>query len=75
MDLYKNLSRTSGVAKYQIAPEAITVEFNDGAMYEYDYRSAGDRNVEEMKRLAVRGLGLNSFINLYVKKGYARKIR
>lgn len=31
----------------------------------------GMGNVEDMKKLAINGLGLNTFINQYVRKRYA----
>lgn len=40
----------------------------------YTYTSAGSHNIEEMKELATRGEGLNSFINRHVRKKYASKI-
>lgn len=75
MDRYKNLSGDSGVQAYEIGHDSITVEFNDGAVYLYTNGSAGAQNIEEMKRLAIAGRGLNGFINKYVRKNYARKLR
>lgn len=70
---YKNLSGQSNVAKYEIAEDFIVVEFKttnkDGCkIYKYSYISAGQVNAEKMKKLAIEGKGLNSFINNYVKK-------
>jgi hypothetical protein len=49
------------------------VEFADTeSVYRYSYESAGRENVEEMKRLAVQGHGLNSFINRRVKYLYEK---
>lgn len=36
------------------------------------YESAGRENVEEMKRLAAQGYGLNSFINRRIKYLYEK---
>ena len=41
-------------------------------MYTYSYKSAGVENVEQMKKLARQGYGLNSFINKNVKYDYER---
>ena len=67
MERYKNLGGNSGVAEYETKEDAITVKFKDGAQYLYNYASAGKDNIEEMKRLAIIGKGLNSYINRYVK--------
>ena len=45
----------------------------DGAVYLYTYSSAGTHHIERMKALAMRGDGLNAYINEHVRKAYARK--
>ncbi|MDD5135058.1 MAG: hypothetical protein PHP01_06590 [Phycisphaerae bacterium] len=75
MERYKNINGDSGVANYESGSDYIRVRFNDGSVYLYTYGSAGSNNIEEMKKLAVAGTGLNSFINKYVKKRYAKKER
>lgn len=75
MEYYQNLSGKSGVAKYEIGFDSIIVQFSDGAQYLYNYRSAGKRNIDHMKVLAIEGIGLNSFISKEVKYLYAKKIR
>ena len=70
---YKNLSGSSGVSAYETGSDSIAVQFNDGGLYLYNYRSAGNQNIETMKTLAAKGLGLNSYINTHVRKLYARK--
>ena len=75
MERYKNLGGTSGIAKYLIEQESITVQFIDGSIYMYNYQSAGSSNIEVMKKLAEKGQGLNSFINRIVRKKYEKKIR
>jgi len=74
MQRYRNLGGNSGVSAYDIDADRITVRFDDGAIYLYTYASAGSMNVEQMKQLAVRGMGLNSFINRTVRKRYAAKV-
>lgn len=74
MERYKNLSGISGVFEYGIEQDAIVVRFTDGSQYKYNYASAGESNIEHMKILAIKGLGLNSFINTYVKYKYAYKM-
>lgn len=75
MERYLNLGGDSGVIAYELGDDSITVEFSDGSVYLYTYQSAGSHNIEEMKALAVAGGGLNSFINKYVRKTYASKLR
>ena len=55
---------------YNIGPDFIQVMFANGQTYNYTYESAGEDNVEEMKRLAELGSGLNSYILAYVKEDY-----
>ncbi len=74
METYQNISRSSGVRAYEIGSDLIKVRFNDGGTYIYNYSSAGAQSVETMKGLAISGLGLNSYINTYVRKSYAYKL-
>lgn len=73
MERYRNLGGDSNVAAYELGDDFIRVRFNDGATYVYTYASAGRANVERAKRLAEGGVGLNSFINLHIRKKYAAK--
>ncbi|BAW02936.1 uncharacterized protein TTMY_2576 (plasmid) [Thermus thermophilus] len=73
MKPYANLSGKSGVVAYEEGPDWICVKFSDGSSYLYTYRSAGSHHVEEMKRLARQGQGLNAYINRFVRKLYASK--
>ena len=75
MQLYKNLGGNSGVSAYAISDDSITVQFNDGGTYLYNYNKPGAQSVERMKQLAISGRGLNSFISTSVKKNYASKLR
>lgn len=75
MERYRDIDGDSGVAGYETGPDFIRVQFTTGAVYLYTYASAGAQNIEQMKRLAVAGDGLNSFINRHVRKLYARKER
>lgn len=72
---YKNLGGNSNVARYALDYDNIIVEFKDGAKYLYTYTSTTTAGVEHMKRLALRGVGLNSYISRVVKKRFARKWR
>ena len=75
MERYRNRGGDSGIVAYEKGPDSITVKFSDGSVYLYTNQSAGSANIEHMKRLSITGEGLNSFINRWVKKGYARKLR
>lgn len=75
MERYANLGGNSGVVGYEIGNDFIRVQFSDGSIYLYTYASAGADNIEQMKRLARNGRGLNTFISKNVYKRYARKER
>lgn len=75
MQPYLNASGQSGVRGYAIGSNYIDVYFSTGALYRYTYASAGSTAIENMKRLAVAGSGLNSYINRYVKSNYAARLR
>ena len=74
MERYKNLGGDSNVVAYEIGNDYIKVKFADGCIYLYNYFSTKSQNIEEMKKLARIGEGLNEFINRYVKKQYASKM-
>ena len=40
--------------------------------YTYSYRSAGSHHVEKMKKLAINGIGLNSYILTIVKYDFEK---
>ena len=75
MKPYLNLHGDSGVTAYDTEDDSITVEFKDGGMYKYTYESACPDQVEEMKKLAHEGAGLNSYINKYTRDLYEEKVR
>ncbi len=75
MERYKNIGHDSGLAAYEVGDDFIKVEFDDRSLYLYTYGSAGRPNIEEMKKVAVSGRGLNCFINKNVRKDYASKLR
>ena len=71
MERYRNSSGSSGVSAYEIGSDYILVKFSGTARtYRYSYRKAGQNHVENMKRLAQSGSGLNSYINIHVKNLY-----
>lgn len=75
MEVYKDIDNDSGVASFKIDNDSIIVKFKESNKfghntYKYSCRKAGISNVEQMKRLAVLGDGLNAFINQNVRKDY-----
>ena len=75
MERYRNLGGNSNVRAYELEPDGIKVQFNDGSVYLYNPSSAGSNAIAALKRLAVAGRGLNSYINKNAKHGYAGKLR
>ena len=75
MNCYINRTGESGIKAFKIGVDFIDVLFKDGWIYTYDYNSAGSAKIEKMKELALRGMGLNSFINLYARKLFSLKRR
>lgn len=73
MQQYKDIDHDSGVISYDIGDTYIRVWFSGTARsYTYSYSSAGIGHVEEMKKLAIAGEGLNAYINKFVKFKYER---
>lgn len=72
MERYKNSSGKSGVSGYEIGADYIKVAFTGNSRtYSYSYNGkAGKTHVENMKKFAASGSGLNSYINKYTKKLY-----
>ena len=71
MERYRNTGRDSGVSAYEIGADYIGVKFSSTSRtYTYSYRRAGSGHVEQMKRLAQGGRGLNSYINRFTKHLY-----
>jgi len=71
MERYRNSGGDSGVSAYEIGSDYILVKFSGTARtYRYSYRKAGQNHVENLKRLAQNGSGLNSYINQFVKFKY-----
>lgn len=74
MDLYGNRSGNSSVIAFEIEEDSITVQFKGGGTYLYNYALTGATHVEQMKALALDGMGLGGYINRNVRKAYAAKI-
>jgi hypothetical protein len=74
MQRYRNLSGNSGVVEFKIQPGFVIVRFDRGDLYVYMSERVGGHHVEEMKRLAVAGKGLSTYITQHrdVWNGYVR---
>ena len=71
MERYGNRGGDSGVSAYEIGLDFIKVKFSGNTKtYTYSYQRAGSAHVENMKRLAKSGSGLNAYINKHVKNLY-----
>ena len=75
MTRYLNLGGNSNVKNFEIGETHIDVQFGDGSIYRYSYLSAGKMHIEQMKLLAQKGMGLNSYINTKCSKLYESKFR
>jgi hypothetical protein len=64
----------SGVTRYAIGPDFIIIEFKSGDTYRYDSTIPGRAAVATMKKLAVAGHGLATFISREVGANYAEKL-
>jgi len=74
MEAYKNLNGNSGIESYEIGSDEITIRLTDGEIYVYTNQSAGNDNIEQMKKLALAGSGLHTFMNDEVKYLYRSKL-
>ncbi len=72
MTLYKNWGGNSNIYAFSIGTDYIDVQFNGGKVYRYSYCSAGKAKVDQMKRLAMQGQGLNSYIMRNARDDYER---
>ncbi len=64
MNNYRDWDNDSGVTSYEIGDDYIIVQFKSGRdrYYKYTHASAGSMDIEEMKKLASAGDGLNEYI-------------
>jgi len=73
MQKYADINNDSGVDSFEINDTSIIVWFKDNSRsYTYSYGVAGSNHVENMKKLAIAGDGLNSYIHHNVKFKYDR---
>lgn len=71
MQKYDNKSGDSGIKAFEIGEDFILVEFvGRKEPYKYSYDMPGNFHVEQMKKLALSGKGLASYISKYVRDNY-----
>jgi len=75
MQEYKGAKRNTGVVAYRIGEDHIAIQFRDGSLYLYTYHSAGKAAIDDMKKLAKKGVGLTTYINQHVKDNYETMIK
>ena len=74
MTPYANLDGGSSIVSYELETDGIWVYFETAA-YLWNYSKPGQEHVEAMKKLAVAGSGLNSYImRPDIQRRYAKKI-
>ena len=67
MPTYRGAQGDTGVRAYHLLDDAIEIEFKDGGVYRYSAKRPGPELVAEMRRLAMLGKGLSTFINQHVR--------
>ena len=74
MQKYRDIDHDSGVDEFEILPTAILIKFEKTkTVYTYSYTKPGQQHVENMKKLALSGEGLNAYINENVYKKFESK--
>ena len=67
---YGNGNGNSGIIGYEISNDSIDIQFANGSIYTYSEANIGELNFLNMQVLAMRGSGLNAFINKHVRGKY-----
>lgn len=75
MQPYRDVDGDSGAVAYEMGADFMRVQFHDGSVYLYTTAVPGAQTLEQMKRLAQAGDGLNAYINKHVGRRYARRER
>jgi hypothetical protein len=69
----QNLTGDSGVTDYELGADSIRVRFRGGSTYLYSSIRPGQHHVDQMKRRAIAGRGLGTYISQHVREQYERK--
>ncbi|MEF2232175.1 MAG: hypothetical protein V3571_14680 [Pseudodesulfovibrio sp.] len=75
MQKYANHGGDSGIEAFRISDDSICLQFMKSGTYTYTLESIGAEHLENMKRLAIAGEGLNEYLNRNreVYNGWASK--
>lgn len=74
MERYLNKDGDSGVDEFEIDTNSIKLIFEDHKfLYTYNEIRPGKSYVEEMKKKAKGGSGLNTYVNQHVRKNFYSK--
>ncbi len=73
MIIYKNSSGLSNVHSYEYTSDSITVQFKDGMSYVYSTLKNSSLIIEQLKKLADQGFGLNAALARKNRPTYDRK--
>ena len=68
--LYKGF-RNSGIKAFDAGRKYIMIEYKDGRIYLYNYKTPGEEHVRKMIGAAYKGEKLGTYINKYVRDKYA----
>lgn len=68
---YANIGGNSSVRGYDHGEDWLVVMFSDGSRYLYTLKSTDQQTLDYMRRLAMAGKGLNSYITRIVGPNYA----
>lgn len=74
MTRYLNLAGNSPIVAFHIGAGHIDIVFRDGGTYRYTNASAGAQRIVAMKRLAVAGRGLATYITREAHDRYAERL-
>ena len=74
LERYRNLNGDSGIDSFEVGTDFIVVKFKTGATYIYNYEKPGRQKTEEIKRRALAGRGVSTYISQEVREDFARKL-
>jgi hypothetical protein len=65
MEKYNDLTGKSGVSYYKIGKDYIDIRFrtDPSSIYRYTNRLSGEKHIKIMKKLAISGEGLSTYIS------------
>ena len=74
MARYKKTSNNSGILSYSLGDDFIKIVFKSGDTYLYTNKSTGKKHISQMKKLAAKGKGLTTYINIHVRDKFEEKL-